>query len=114
MAKVYADVHVPFAVVNCLREFGADILRVQDDGRRTDDDEHLLSRATDLGRLFLTGDRDFLVIGRRWQQQQQMFPGIAFITSDAADPRSVSECVMMLLLCSQTPEVENQVHYVPF
>lgn len=113
MAEVYADVHVPFAVVNCLRDFGADVLRVQDDDRRTDADEQLLSRATELGRLMLTCDRDFLVIGQRWQIGQRSFSGIACITSVAVDPRSVAESVMILLRCGEPSEVENQIHYIP-
>jgi hypothetical protein len=113
VAKVYADVHVPFAVVNCLRDFGADVLRVQDDDRSTEADEQLLSRATALGRLVLTRDHGFVKIGRRWQSHQRSFSGIAYITSNDADPRSVAESVMILLRCGQPSEVENQVHYLP-
>jgi len=114
VAKVYADVHVPFAVVNCLRSLGADVLLVQDDEWRTESDPLLLWRATDLRRLLLTCDEDFVVIGGQWQAEGRRFPGVAFVKSNDVDPRSVAESVMILLTCGEPTEVEDQVHYVPF
>lgn len=114
MARVYADVHVPEPVVNCLRGFGADVLRVVDDGHREESDERLLARAAAVDRVMLTCDRDFIAIGRRWQREGRQYPGIAWIKSDEFPPLVVAESVMILLEASHRGEIENQVHFVPF
>ena len=80
------------------------MFRVQDDERHLEPDPKLLLRAAELGRLLLTCDQDFVRIGRQWQKDRRPFPGIAWITSDDADPRTVAECVLMLLGCG-LPEV---------
>ena len=59
---LYVDVHVPIVVTESLRRRGLDVLTSQDDGTDTQDDEVLLTRATELGRILFTQDQDFLRI----------------------------------------------------
>lgn len=75
---VYLDVHVPAGVTQGLRRKAIDALTAQDDGASLMPDEQLLHRATDLGRVLLTQDLDFLGIASRWQTSGRAFAGILF------------------------------------
>jgi predicted nuclease of predicted toxin-antitoxin system len=59
---LYMDVHIPAAVTAGLRRRGVDVTTSQEDGTRESDDESLLPRAIELGRLLVTQDNDFLPI----------------------------------------------------
>jgi hypothetical protein len=50
---VYMDVHVPAAITAGLRRRGLEVVTAQEDGRDTCSDEQLLSRAVELGCVFL-------------------------------------------------------------
>ena len=76
--SLYMDVQVPGPLTEALRERSLDVLSSQEDGTRTLADEALLKRAVELGRLLLTQDEDFLVIGAAWQQTGREFPGVFF------------------------------------
>jgi predicted nuclease of predicted toxin-antitoxin system len=54
------DEHVPYAITESLRLRGLDVLTVQEDGRRHTDDDVLIDRATELGRLLFSADLDML------------------------------------------------------
>ena len=50
-SALYVDVLIPMAVTESLRRRGLDVLTSQDDGTVTDDDERLLVRASESGRI---------------------------------------------------------------
>ena len=75
-SALYVDVHVPIAVTEALRRRGLDVLTSQDDGTTTVDDDSLLARAAELGRVLFSQDQDFLRIATQWQQQGRPFPGV--------------------------------------
>ena len=50
----YMDVQVPWAVTAGLRRRRVDVVTSQEDGTRESNDEALLERATDLGRVVHT------------------------------------------------------------
>ncbi len=64
-SAVYMDVHIPMFVTEALRRSGLDVLTSQDDGTATLDDERLLARAVELGRILFSQDQDFLKDRRR-------------------------------------------------
>jgi hypothetical protein len=72
------DVNVPFAITLGLRRRGIDVLTSQDDGTRSVSDEILLERATDLGRILVSHDRDVLKIAKQWQSAGRRFVGSIF------------------------------------
>jgi predicted nuclease of predicted toxin-antitoxin system len=112
-ALLYADVHVSTALVNALRKLGLNVVRVQDDHRRQDSDESLLGRASSMGQVLLTLDRDFVEIGHHWQEIGRPFFGIVCITSDKHGPQLLADDIWLLLEASPRHEVENSVRYVP-
>jgi len=75
---LYMDVHVPAAVTEGLRLRGVDVLTSQEDGTREVDDQTLLVRATVLGRVLFSQDRDLLRLATQWQQTGQKFQGIIY------------------------------------
>lgn len=54
------DVHVRRAVTIALRLRSVDVLTAQEDGAAELDDNHLLQRATQLGRVLVSQDEDLL------------------------------------------------------
>jgi hypothetical protein len=61
----YLDHHVPAAIAAGLRQLQIDVLTVAEDGKAEWDDDQLLERALELGRIVFTQDRDFLVLAAR-------------------------------------------------
>jgi hypothetical protein len=76
--KLFMDHHVPAAITQGLRQRGVDVLTVEEDHKADWDDEMLLERAHDLGRVVFTQDDDFLAIGHEWQQTGREFSGILY------------------------------------
>lgn len=110
---LYMDVHVPAAITEGLRRRRLDILTSQEDGTREFDDERLLQRVLESGRLLFTQDADFLIIATIWQQAARKFPGIIFSSQDqTAIGRTVDE-LELVLSCYEADEVENRIIFLP-
>lgn len=61
-----------------LRLRGVDIITAFEDGNAALDDELLLERAGSLGRVLVTQDEDFLIIGSERQMGGREFRGIVY------------------------------------
>src|ERR1035438_2602069 len=72
------DVHVPRAITTELRLRKIDVLTAQEDGMAELDDENLLRRATELGRILVSQDQDLLHEGARRQRENGDFSGIVY------------------------------------
>lgn len=81
MAALYADEHVPTALVAALRALGHDVLTIQDDGlaNQSTTDADVLDRATALGRAVLTNNRLHF---HRLHRQTATHAGIVTYTDD--------------------------------
>ena len=81
MISLYADENFPLKVVEELRRLGFDVLTAYEDGRANQaiPDEDVLTRALELGRAVLTGNRqDF----KRLHRAQPAHSGIVICTFD--------------------------------
>jgi predicted nuclease of predicted toxin-antitoxin system len=74
--KLYMDVHVPDAITAGIRLRGVDVLTAQEDGTRRLPDPMLLDRATALGRVLFSQDRDLLREAAQRQQRGVSFAGL--------------------------------------
>ncbi len=113
MLRLYMDHHVPAAITQGLRNRGVDVLTVLDDGHADAEDELILMRATDLGRVVFTRDRDFLAIGCRAQSSGIEFSGIVYGHQLLV---TIGEAIRDLELICQVfspDEIRNQIQYLP-
>ena len=109
----YLDYHVPAAITNGLRQMQVNVLTVAEDGRADWDDDRLLERALELGRVVFTQDCDFLVLAARWQQARREFAGIVYghqlrVTVGGA----VRDLALIASVMTQS-EMRNRVEFLP-
>lgn len=75
---VLTDNHVQQALVEGLLSGGWDVLRAVDVFPERTDDDVLFGHAAREGRVFVTNDEDFLVIGDEWLASGRVFPGLVY------------------------------------
>ena len=111
--RLYMDVHVPSAITAGLRLRDVDVLTSQEDQTTRLDDDKLLDRSTDLGRVIFTRDKDFLREAGLRQQQGTHFGGVVY--AHQLDV-SIGRCVADLELIARVYEPEDmadRVEYLP-
>ena len=72
MVKLYFDLHVHGVVFQNLVANGIDVIRGQDDNMDGISDEKLLRRTSELQRVLVTGDQDFLEITSNFQNRKAL------------------------------------------
>ena len=72
------DVHVRGPVTKALRLRRIDVVTAQEDGTTELADDKLLQRATELGRILVSQDKDLLRVGTRLQREARAFSGIFY------------------------------------
>lgn len=107
------DVHVPLAITRGLRRRSVDVLTSQQDGTTQLPDDQLLDRASQLGRILFSRDKDLLA-----EAAKRLWGGIPFATVVFARQTEVSigRCIGDLEVIAQgaTPEeAVNRVVYLP-
>lgn len=107
------DVHVPSAITDGLMRRGVDVLTAQADGARELDDDSLLQRSTDLGRMLFTRDEDLLTIGAVWQQQSREFAGIVYAHQMGVGIGDIVEQLELLAACAADDDIFNAVIHLP-
>lgn len=110
---LYMDVHVPMAVTEALRRRGLDILTSQDDQTAASEDQMLLARATELGRVLFSQDQDFLQIAAEWQRIGRPFVGVLFAAQQGVSLGRLTDDLELLLTCCDAEELRDRVSYLP-
>ena len=113
MLAYYADEHVHSGIVEGLRLRGIDVLTVQEDFREGSPDPENVDRATELGRIMLTADADYLAEGVRRQRVGIEFSGI--VRYDFA-VTGVGQCIEEAELIAKVfddNDTKNQITYIP-
>jgi len=100
----YMDEHVPSAITRGLQRRGVDVLRVQDDGFGQTDDELILDRAQELGRIVFTQDKDFLGIVQARQDSGENFAGVIY---SAQKGPTIRQCIDDLELASSASSADD-------
>jgi len=75
----YFDAPVNKAIVNGLRLRGVEAITAQEDGLGDAPDTKILERVTELSRLLVTTDYDFLVLADLWLKEGRSFSGVIFL-----------------------------------
>jgi hypothetical protein len=110
---LYLDHNANPVVATVLRHQEVDCITAREDGRAALDDESLLERVTNLGRVLYTEDDDFLGISARWQRQGRPFSGIAYAKQRRL---SIGELIMQLqliALASEPGDWRNALRHLP-
>ena len=110
---LYFDHNMPHAVAHALLAREVDVLTAMADGANRAADEQILVRATTLGRLLVSQDRDFTVITARWLRLGRPFAGYARVPQKGLSVGAIIEQLEMLAKASDPHHVENQVFYLP-
>ena len=85
------DVHIRRAVTSALRLRSVDVLTAQEDGATQLDDDLLLQRATELGRVLVSQDEDLLREGAHPLRDGTRFSG--------AEGKNVRHCALSGVRC---------------
>ena len=111
--SLYMDHHVPAPITRGLRRRGVDVLTAEQDGTKRLPDDHLLDRATALGRVLFTQDEDLLVEAALRQETGVPFAGVFYAHQDRSP---VGRCVSdleVLCLAGGSADFANLVEYIP-
>lgn len=111
--RFYMDVHVRRPVTTGLRRRGVDVLTAQDDGTARWDDDELLDRALELGRVLFTQDDDLLNEAAKRQRTGKEFAGVIYAHQQNITVRRTIEDLELVAKACELEEVENRVCYLP-
>src|SRR5262245_26981093 len=111
--RYYMDVDVPAAITAGLRRRGIDVLTSQEDGTRDADDERLLGRATQLQRILITQDEDFLRIAAAWQAAEWEFFGLVFAPQAVGGIGRYIDDLELIACCCEQSELMGMVRRLP-
>jgi len=111
--SLYMDENVPIAITRGLRSRNVDVLTAQEDGLTSFPDNVIFDRATELGRLVFSQDRDFLVEARRRQAEGIDFPGVIYARQFRVAVGDSVRDLKMIAKLGNPQEFANQVIYLP-
>ncbi|MSP12244.1 MAG: hypothetical protein EXR62_04710 [Chloroflexi bacterium] len=110
---LYMDHHVPSAITLGLRRRGVDVTTTQEDEATQFDDETLLERATQLGRVLYSQDRDLLRIARRRLGTGQDFSGLIYAHQlNITIGKAIRDLELMAGVLD-LEDMRNQIEFIP-
>lgn len=107
------DVHVPKAITVALRVQGVDVLTAQEDRATTLPDAELLRRATALGRVLVSRDRDLLREARALQAAGTSFAGVIYAHQLRVSIGKCIEDLHLIAAALEPEEMRMRVEYLP-
>ncbi|MDE0143507.1 MAG: DUF5615 family PIN-like protein [Caldilineaceae bacterium] len=110
---LYMDHHVKGAVTGGLRHRGIDVLTASEDGASRLDDEMLLQRATELGRVLFSQDADLLRLAASFQRQGIEFTGLLYVHQLRLNIGQVVEDLEIAAKALDPEEIANRIEFLP-
>lgn len=110
---LYMDVHVPAAITRGLLLRGVDVRTAQLDGTTQLDDDALLNRATELGRVLFSQDEDLLSEATKRQRNGEWFGGLIYAHQLGITIGQAINHLEILTQCATMEEFANRVEYLP-
>jgi predicted nuclease of predicted toxin-antitoxin system len=107
------DVHVRRAVTTALRLRSINVLTAQEDGAAELDDELLLERATELGRVLVSQDEDLLREGARRLSERKDFSGIVYAHQLRITIGQMVEGLELIAHATSQDEWRGRIEYLP-
>ncbi len=111
---LYMDHHVPMAITQELRRRGVDCVTAQEDGAARADDDRLLGRAMELGRVLCSQDDDLLAIAHSWLRTGCEFAGLVYAHQlNITIGQAVRDLELIATLFDPV-DMRNRVVFIPF
>lgn len=107
--KFYLDENISPRIASTLKMDGIDVVSVRDLGLLGDVDENHLQRATTMGRVLCTQDRDYLAL----HQEDKAHAGIAFADQATASFDLWVKYLIMLHEARSAEEMTGTVFQLP-
>jgi hypothetical protein len=110
--RFYADEHLPGPITRGLTRRGVDVLTVQLDNRIGESDSRLVQRATELGRVLLSSDKDYFAIVAREQAAGRTFSGVISVPASLSYRAAIND-LELVAKCSEPGEWEARIVRLP-
>jgi hypothetical protein len=107
------DVHLRRAVTIALRLRSVDVLTAQEDAAAEFDDDHLLQRATELGRVLVSQDEDLLREGVKRLRSHQDFSGIIYAHQLRITVGQMVDDLELIAHATSQDEWRGRIEYLP-
>jgi hypothetical protein len=112
--QLYMDHHVKAAVTEGLRNRGVDVLTCAEDGTDQSDDDHILERATQLGRTVFTQDDDFLALADEWLRNGREFAGVIYAHQLGITIGQAIRDLELIAKVLEPVEMKNRIEFLPY
>jgi len=107
------DHHVHAAITDGLRARGIDVLTAFEDGTADWEDDDLLQRATESGRVLFSQDRDLLVCGSAWQSSGRDFAGVVYAHQlEITIGRAINDLELIATACD-SEDMKSRIEFLP-
>ena len=107
------DVHIRRAVTSALRLRSVDVLTAQEDGAAELDDDRLLQRATELGRVLVSQDEDLLREGAHRLRAGTRFSGIIYAHQLRVTVGQMVEDLELIATATINEEWVGRIEHLP-
>jgi predicted nuclease of predicted toxin-antitoxin system len=107
------DAHLKGAVSRGLALKGVDVLTAQDDGNDSLEDGLLRLRATELNRILVTQDEDFIGIAKRLTEERIPFTGVIYLHQNRLSIGELIHQLEVVAGASDMAEWSSRLLYLP-
>ena len=111
--RLYFDHQVPQAIAKGLRARQVDVLTAHEDGAHRLSDRELLDRATALGRVLFSQDKDLLREAESRQQRGSSFCGVIFARQRKVSTRKCIEDLELIAKAGNPQDLVDRVEFLP-
>lgn len=111
--RLYADANVDGRLILALRRRSVDIVWAREDGAGRLKDPLILDRATELGRVVVTGDHYFLSEAARRQAAGISFVGVIYYEQQAHPLAKLLEDLELVAEAGHPDEMRDSVLWIP-
>jgi predicted nuclease of predicted toxin-antitoxin system len=107
------DHHVHAAITDGLRRRGVEVITAQEDGTPRFDDEQLLERATQLGYVLFSQDKDLLILTHRWLQTDREFVGLVYAHQLSVTIGQAVRDLELIAKALDPQDMRNHIEFIP-
>lgn len=109
----YFDNDMPDAALYGLRRHSVRIITAREEGLARAADEYLLQRATELGLVMVSEDRDFTRITTRWLREGRTFAGLIIVPQSRLQAGKIIEDLLLFAQAMGADEMIDRVEFLP-